>query len=108
MQIVRHSYRGDAKEAPQMFQRFPEELHGFDDLQIADVLAKDGVPVLGEAERVLQLAAAGKHFGQRRGERDRVRRLTARPPHRLTRADIAIVQQKSVRAFMQRLGKGIP
>ena len=52
-----------------MFQRFAEKLHGLEVLQIADVLAQNGIPVFGEAESVLQLAAAGQHFGQRHGER---------------------------------------
>ncbi len=64
----------------------------------------------GQAERVLQLAAAGKHFGEGHGERDGVRRVAARTPHRIfaafenlkdgivdARADLAIVQQKGIR-----------
>ncbi len=109
MQIVRHRHRRDAEETLQMVQRLAKELHGLQVFEIADVLAEDGVPIFGQAERVLQFAAAGQNFGQRHRELDGLGRVAARPAHRIfaafedlddrivhARLDLAIVQQEII------------
>ena len=60
VQVIRHRLRFHAEELLKVGQRFFEELEGFVILQIADVLAENGVPVFGDAESVLQLSSAGK------------------------------------------------
>ena len=64
MQIVGDCSRRDPENLLQAAQRLFEELHRFEVLQIADVLAQDSVSAFGEAEGVLQFADKGKHLVQ--------------------------------------------
>ena len=53
MEIVRHGARLHAKELLQVAEGLLEEFEGFVVLQVADVLAQDGVPPLGETKGIL-------------------------------------------------------
>ena len=64
MQVVGDGARRDAEEVLQAGERLLEELHRLVVLQVADVLAEDGVAALGQAEGVLQLAAEGEDLVQ--------------------------------------------
>ena len=65
VKVVSHGPRRHAKQLLEIGQGLLEKDQGLVVLQVADVLAEDGVTPFGEAERVLQLAAAGQQFGNR-------------------------------------------
>ena len=79
-------------------------------LQIADVLTQEGVAVTCQAERVLELRAAGEDLGERPRQRHRERGVTPRPPQKprpscahqpdrvvVAHGDLAIVHEIGVR-----------
>ena len=79
VQVVRDGSRRHAKQLFQIGQRLFEEPQGFVILQVANVLAQDGVASLGEAEGVFQLAAAGQQLGRGAAQVESLRSITARP-----------------------------
>ena len=58
---MRHVLWLNAKELFQVRQRFLEKLQRLVVLQIADVLAQNGVVSFGQAESIFQFAATGKN-----------------------------------------------
>ena len=90
MQIVRHGPRLHAEQLLQVGQRLLEKDQRLVILQVADVLAEDGVAPLGQAEGVLQLAAARQQSRPRRvprsmvcGAKPRDRRSTRSAPSKV-------------------------
>ena len=69
VKIVGHRHGRDPEQFFHALQRFLEEHQRFVVLQVADVLAQEGVVFLRQAERVLQLGAAGEDFGDRESSR---------------------------------------
>ena len=64
MQVVRHDLRVDVEQPAEMLDALGEGAQGLGVLQVADVVRDEGVAVPGQAERVLQLGAAGQHVAR--------------------------------------------
>ena len=89
VQVVRHHRGHDVEEALEVRDALAEERERLRVAQVADVVADPGAPALGEAERALELGAAGRAPGRgsRAGSasapgtspRER-RRIVRRPP----------------------------
>ena len=61
VQVVRDHLRVDVEQPPEMLDALGERAQRLDVLQIPDVLGDERVVLLGQAERALQLRAAGEH-----------------------------------------------
>ena len=79
VQVVRDDGRLDLKDAPQVRRDLLEEVERHRALEVAQVLAEEGVPALGEAERALQLGARRQRSGPVALQNDRERDVPARP-----------------------------
>ncbi len=80
MQVVRDAFGINAEETAHVLDGPFEHLHGFEILEVPDMLAEDRVMLARETERVLQFAAAREDLLDGRGEIDRMRRVSARAP----------------------------
>jgi hypothetical protein len=115
VQVVRDHLRLGVEQPPEMGDPLGEGPQGLEVLQVADVV-RDERPVLHrQAERVLQLRAAGQHRpGQAGGEAERLGRVAARaaqqrfpapqrPHHRVVGPDVdrPVVGEEGVRDARQ-------
>src|SRR5450755_3180764 len=80
VKVVGDNFRPDFENALQVLNRFVEETITLDILQIADVLAQEGVLSFGETDRVLEFAADGQHRRLLVFQKDRHRNESARTP----------------------------
>ena len=70
VQVVRDHLRLDAEQPAEVRDALGERAQRLGVLQVPDVVRDEGVPPLGQAERVLELGAAGQH-GAREAARSR-------------------------------------
>ena len=61
VQVVRDHLGLDVEQPPEVLDALGERAQGLVVLQVPDVVGDEGVPPAGQAERVLQLGAAGQH-----------------------------------------------
>ena len=71
VQVVRHDLRVDVEQPAEVLDALGEGAQRLGVLQVADVVRDERVPVLGQAERVLQLGAAGQDRARERRRRRR-------------------------------------
>ena len=80
VQVVRDHLGGDVEQPPEVLDALGERPQGLEVLQVADVLRDERTVLLGQAERVLQLGAAGQYRPSQQGaERERLRHVAAGP-----------------------------
>ena len=117
VQVVRDHLGLDLEEALHSLDRLLEPIEARHRVEVADVRAQVGVLAHRQAERVLELRAAGEHRPlDRARQRDRPRHPPARAPqqqrparhhtrHRVVaaRSDVAIVEQEEVGEIAQAL-----
>ena len=111
VQVVGHDLRVDVEQPAEVLDALGERAQGLGVLQVPDVLRDEGVAAPGQAERVLQLGAAGQHrAGEGAGGRDGLgdvaagapdqhRAAAERPGHRVVGPDVdgPVVSQERVR-----------
>ena len=61
VQVMRHDLRVDVEQPAEMLDALGERAQGLGVLQVPDVVRDEGMTALGQAERVLQLGAAGQY-----------------------------------------------
>ena len=109
MQVVGDDLRLEPEELLVDRDAGLEVLQRLEVLEVADVLAQEGVGVAREAEGVLELGAAGEHLRERPRQGHRERGVAARPAHQprppaahqrdgvvVARGDLAVVHQVRV------------
>jgi len=71
VEVAGDDFRPHSEDALHVLDAFLEELVGGQVLQVADVLADEGLVALGETHRALELSPAGQDRRQRLPEEDR-------------------------------------
>ena len=61
MQVVSQCPGRYAKEPSHVLECFLKKLQRLEIFQVSDMLAEDGIVMLGESKRILQLPAEGRH-----------------------------------------------
>ena len=103
MQVVDHDLRANGKELLVQGDVFLELLEGVEMIEVAEVVAEEGVAAAAQGKRPLELATDRKNGPRnRKGQPDRLPRVAPRAPQRQLQPSTTRVTESSQRTWIGR------